>query len=395
MVYDDRSTAPFLSDPRSPGLGRRAVLRLLIVAGVGVAAPGLGRAAAQEATPAATPVLGRQPDGSRVWRVRVGGGREPDLIEFNAFFPKALTINAGDTVFFDFTGLHNPHTVTFLSGQTAPLLLVPAEAGVGPVGTPAARAAIPRLMFNPATAFPAGGKAYDGTGVANSGLSVLRQPGQFFTLTFTTPGTFNYLCLVHPMHMKGTITVQKTGAAVPHEQADVDALVAEEMAQALDQGKKLLAEYGASATTSARAGGGTIWEVRAGADDDEAVLLRFLPDTLTVNAGDTVRWTDRSAVEPHTVTFLGGAAPLDLVVPEPRAGGPPKLVINPAIVAPAGPSVYRGQGYANSGALGADFGKYTKLTTYELTFATPGTYPYYCALHGSPTMGMRGTVTVT
>lgn len=395
MMYDDQATALFSADPRLPRLGRRAVLRLLTAAGVGVAAPGLGRAAARQSPPAATPILGRQPDGSRVWRVRVGGGSEPDLVEFNAFFPKALTINAGDTVFFDFTGLHNPHTVTFLSGQAAPLLLLPAEAGVRPAGTPAAEAAIPRLMFNPATAFPAGGKVYDGTGIANSGLSVLRQPGQFFTLTFTTPGTFDYLCLVHPMHMKGTITVQETGAAVPHEQTDVDALVAEEMAQALDQGKTLLAQYGASATPSASAGGGTTWEVRAGADDDQAVLLRFLPDTLTIKAGDTVRWTDRSAVEPHTVTFLGGAAPPDLVVPEPQAGGPPKLVINPAIVAPAGPSVYRGQGYANSGALGADFGKYTKLTTYELTFDMPGAYHYYCALHGSPTMGMRGTITVT
>jgi plastocyanin len=32
--------------------------------------------------------------------------------------------------------------------------------------------------------------------------------------------------------------------------------------------------------------------------------------------------------------------------------------------------------------------------TYERTFTEPGTYPYHCTIHGSPTSGMRGVVTV-
>lgn len=32
--------------------------------------------------------------------------------------------------------------------------------------------------------------------------------------------------------------------------------------------------------------------------------------------------------------------------------------------------------------------------TYERTFGTAGTFDYYCTLHGTPTTGMRGTVTV-
>ena len=32
--------------------------------------------------------------------------------------------------------------------------------------------------------------------------------------------------------------------------------------------------------------------------------------------------------------------------------------------------------------------------TYERTFATAGTYPYHCTLHGTATSGMRGVVTV-
>lgn len=33
--------------------------------------------------------------------------------------------------------------------------------------------------------------------------------------------------------------------------------------------------------------------------------------------------------------------------------------------------------------------------TYERTFATADTYPYHCTIHGTPTSGMRGVVTVT
>jgi plastocyanin len=47
---------------------------------------------------------------------------------------------------------------------------------------------------------------------------------------------------------------------------------------------------------------------------------------------------------------------------------------------------------------GAPFGvKTTKFgpgDDYEFTFTTPGTYAYYCTLHGTPTSGMNGTVVV-
>lgn len=47
----------------------------------------------------------------------------------------------------------------------------------------------------------------------------------------------------------------------------------------------------------------------------------------------------------------------------------------------------------------ADDGSYTSgpaedQGTFQRTFATPGTYGYYCQVHGSPTAGMRGTIVV-
>ena len=49
-------------------------------------------------------------------------------------------------------------------------------------------------------------------------------------------------------------------------------------------------------------------------------------------------------------------------------------------------------------AIGADFGvdkhSFRPGQTYSHVFDTPGEYPYYCELHGLPTVGMIGVVIV-
>lgn len=44
------------------------------------------------------------------------------------------------------------------------------------------------------------------------------------------------------------------------------------------------------------------------------------------------------------------------------------------------------------GVVTADFGP---KATYARVFATPGTFPYYCTIHGTDTAGMIGSITVT
>lgn len=81
--------------------------------------------------------------------------------------------------------------------------------------------------------------------------------------------------------------------------------------------------------------------------------LAFKPKDLTVASGTTVRWTMDDSL-PHTVTSAPGA--------------PVKF----------------------------DSGNKNAGETYEFTFTTPGTYPYYCIYHGTASgQGMAGTVTVT
>jgi plastocyanin len=42
-------------------------------------------------------------------------------------------------------------------------------------------------------------------GVWDSGIL---QKGQSFSCTFNTPGTYEYLCSVHPIQMRGTVIVR-------------------------------------------------------------------------------------------------------------------------------------------------------------------------------------------
>ena len=64
-------------------------------------------------------------------------------------------------------------------------------------------------------------------------------------------------------------------------------------------------------------------------------LLRFFPDRLAVNPGDTIVWTlSDASMAPHTVTFLNGNMSPDDVLPVPQDNGPPLLVLNPAVLFP-------------------------------------------------------------
>jgi len=381
-------------------LSRRRMLRTLGALGLGAAsasllaraaaassssAPshGVHAAAAQEGPPAATPELGDRPDGTRVWRVQAGGGVMEELIEAVAFYPREITINAGDSIFFQILGFHNVH---FLSGAEVPPFIVPDPAPA----TPAAGGA-PTLMLNPEVLLPSGGTTYDGTGVVNSGLP-LDPSAPPFVLTFTTPGEYDYVCSIHLPDMVGRVVVQEAGSPYPMEQADYDRMTEEALAAGVEQARAALERYGAAAATPVAAGGATVHEVTAGFVEGEMDVLRFAPESVTIKAGDTVRWTVRSApITPHLVTFLGAdQEPPEFLVPEMATAGPPKFLLNPRLTTPAGGDAFAEGEFLNSGILGGPDGR----VSYELTFDTPGTYRYYCPIHGDPQGGMIGDVVV-
>lgn len=100
----------------------------------------------------------------------------------------------------------------------------------------------------------------------------------------------------------------------------------------------------------------------------DASALAFVPNTLVVKAGDTIKWTEMAPQEAHTVTFLATGQT------EPNPFSPP-----------SGGHTVAGHTYFNSGLL-------TYQKSYSLTFTKPGVYPYLCLLHND--YGMTGTVVV-
>ena len=90
--------------------------------------------------------------------------------------------------------------------------------------------------------------------------------------------------------------------------------------------------------------------------------MRFIPDTVTIKAGDTVKWTNPHNIS-HTVTF-----------------DPAKAATAANAALPAGVEPF-------------DSGAVEEEGTFSHTFTVKGIYKYVCAYHEA--MGMVGTVIVT
>ncbi|HEY7033151.1 MAG TPA: hypothetical protein VH482_17560 [Thermomicrobiales bacterium] len=384
---------------RAPGngqLSRREALRLLGGAGLAAAAfTTLGRRAfAQDnGTPPAmaTPQIGPQADGSILWHVKVGDMKmeQKPIVELHGFFPGEITINAGDSIWFDY-GMGGFHTVSFLSGGQVPPILIPDPEADTPEG-----GAPPQLIIHPQIPFPHGGDTYDGTGYVSSGIDFFRDPTQPYVLKFTKAGSYDYLCLIHPSVMKAKVIVQETGAAAVRTQSEYDQIAADETATLYDQAATEMAKYGQAASTK-NADGTTSWELTVGAGGDtQARVQSFLPTELEITVGDTVKWVHRAPGEPHTVSFAGAGevTPEDTIV-EQFADGTPKFVQSMQTLLPQGGNVWSGSGWLNSGYLG--FPDLARPVEWEATFDTPGDFTYFCALHGDAKgEGMAAKLTVS
>lgn len=140
------------------------------------------------------------PNGSTIWYVPAGMGGVDPRVQIYDFFPKDLIVKPGDTVIWTSTFFHQ---VVFTPGQPAPDFVIPQPQESGP----------PLLVVNPVVAFPAAPSGeYDGTATFSSGLigvpAGTLPGGTTFALTFSEPGTFEYVCGTHrPLGMKGAINV--------------------------------------------------------------------------------------------------------------------------------------------------------------------------------------------
>jgi plastocyanin len=305
----------------------------------------------------------------QTWTVIAGGSTENMAVVSNAFSPRAIEVAVGDTITWVFQPKWPVHTVSFLSGQEPPPLVVP-EGG--------------KTYGNPQVFFPAGDATYDGTGYRNSGLpSENPLKRSTYSLTFTKAGTYPYVCLLHGAPMSGTVTVKDQVTSTP---AAVRARGRRDLAALLKAGQAAFTRW-----TPERQGNKVVLPM-VGDPKQGWTILRFTREPLVIRRGTTVTWTMRDPSEVHIVTFPMGQKGLSFLIPQPQRQGPPKLLLDPRVEVPTKIQVHDGKSFVNSGILFPPGTPASMPKNFSLTFGKPGRYDYVCVIHALE--GMTGTIVV-
>jgi plastocyanin len=310
----------------------------------------------------------------------------PKDLVVNDFFRRAVTIRQGDSVRYVFRGFHNvvlPRRGQRPGGLIEPDPSAPYTGVVDAAGQPFWFNGQPRLQIGATTILPQGGRTHDGTRLTSSGIA-LGEPRPY-TVRFPRRGSYTFFCTIHP-GMKGTVRVLRRGARIPSVAQDKRAAAAQ-LARAQRTARRLARQEIPARTIS------------GGSDRGAVNYLRFFPRRLTVDAGQTVRFTVPSKQEPHTLSVGPRAFLEDLgenaFVPPP-GGPPPPLVADGRAFLPSDPpptlpdfdGANHGNGFISTGALGGGAAEQTSST---IRFTRAGTYDFICLIHPEE---MKGQITV-
>ena len=312
--------------------------------------------------------------GPVTWQAVMGAESQDQGRQAMAFLPNELWIHAGDSVTWT-SDAHEGHTLTFLKQSAT---------GASAAGTsrPAFSAGCTGGSQGGLTSTTPDGSSVNGSACVNSGPFA---DGADYTVTFPQSGNFKFVCLIH-RDMTGVVHVLGAAEDLPHDQSFYDAKARSEARDLITGASQLPGAQGGAATNQVTADPGKL--IATGGGKSYLAIMRFLPGTIHVHVGDTVEWTNVSPSEPHTITFAGAQ-------PEPPAGMQIGVTLDPdgsrhgTLASPAD--------QFNSALIGAalqDQATQTALgvTRVRVTFTSPGTYEYFCALHDE--LGMKGEVVV-
>jgi len=324
----------------------------------------------------------------QTWQVQVGAESHNEAMQADAFLPNEIWIYAGDSIQFKFSPKHEIHTVTLLeAGQVRPLFAGP-PTPPPPVGCD--------TVNSEAIAQPSG-ESYDGVGVSPNLACVNSGPragGASYTVKFPTAGNYKLVCLVHS-DMNAVVHVLQYwaptdpfyAASLPYQQSDYDSQAAQEIRDLLtdsDHPLQKAKSFPPSENVVLMTG-----EVTATAGGRQYLsIVRFLPGTIQIHAGETVQWINTDPTEPHTVTF--GTEP-----------GNPQTVVNATLGSDGAleatinsPSDSVSSGFLQAAPQDRPFLPQSApgTTRLRIKFTKPGTYHYICGLHDVD--GMVGTVVV-
>jgi len=193
--------------------------------------------------------------------------------------------------------------------------------------------------------------------------------------------------------MTGVVHVLNPSEALPHDQNFYDRQAESGLILLLTKASRLkgtgtLGDKGGVRSSDVAVGIGENVTI-TGAGSQAVSLMRFVRDTIDVRVGDTVEWASLEPSINHTVTF--GTEPADPRPPStnvlPTSDGARQAVIgSPADSVNSGfltPAPQDRAGLAESPP---------GVTRFRVTFTSPGTFNYICAIHDQ--LGMKGTVIV-
>jgi plastocyanin len=318
---------------------------------------------------------------AKEWQAIVGAESPNRGNQVLAFLPNEFWVYTGDSIRWTFSA-HERHTLTFLtSAQTRP-------AGFGPtygieVGCPGATA---------------DGASFDGSTCVNSDTLLMDEDSAStataptYSVTFPVSGNFKFVCLIHA-EMTGIVHVVNSSQVLPHDQNFYDQQAESQLTLLLTEASRLkdLGTLGAKSGLPGNvvaAGMGQNMTL-TGAGSQAVSLMRFSPETIDVEVGDTVEFSSLEPSINHTVTF--GTEPAD---PRPASTNvlPTSDGARKATIVSTGDNVNSGfltpapqdrAGLAES---------LPGVTRFRVTFTSAGTFNYICA--NGDELGMKGTVIV-
>ena len=328
----------------------------------------------------------------RTWYANVGAETKDEAEQADAFLPNEIWINAGDSIQWTWQPQHEIHTVAFLEqGQTRPTPPPPIGPPVGPPFV------FPNECPSP-NPYVGGTATYTGTACVSSAALNGGTAPSTFTVTFPNAGNYKLVCLIHT-NMNGIVHVLGKAAPLPYIQWDYDRQAKDEAQDILgdpDNPTEEVRDFRRSKNEVLMTGE----LVATGGGRQYLAIVRFFPETIYIQKGETVEFTNVDPEEPHTVTS-GKTDTLSNDMGLVNASFPPgsdgALASTVSTASDFG-NATNSTG-VNSGFLQAspeDAAGRTQaapgVTRIRITFNAKGTFYYHCALHDVD--GMQGKVVV-
>lgn len=308
-------------------------------------------------------------------------GKSQGPMDIEMFMPAEIRIREGDSIEWTAQGFEG-HSITF--GTAQQIKDVFAEyLQPDPENASQKIFNVKASLQSPTGETFAGDEAF-----TNSGFIGVPAESKY-KLTFAKRGTYEYLCLVHPFTMLGTVSVDAPDAKVDapatvaaRGQADVARFVAVEQREIDDANAVQRSFVGA--------GGASIHRVAVGLTTPYGQIATYVKPVLDAKAGDTVIFAsdDRDF---HNVVFKGAKElpPGVGIRPDPAGRGGFILALsNESAIGVEPPPGFDDKTFMSSGSMGVTQSR----LTWTLRFDKPGTYIYNCTIH--VLAGMAGVVNV-